>query len=117
MSSVLTPHQYAMAEQALARAQGGQSWLNFQQIVEGFMAHGIAAEEIEPRVNVFTFWAWKAKGRKVRKGEHGVKILTFVPMQHSEEREANNGETVTTVHTRSRPRTTTVFHVSQTEPA
>ena len=39
-----------------------------------FAAKGIPPESILPRVNVLTFWAWKALGRSVRNGEHGVRV-------------------------------------------
>ena len=69
MSSV-SYHKATKAAQteaeALSRAQSGQSLTNFPTILEGFMARGIAEAEILPRVNVFTYRAWKAKGRQVR---------------------------------------------------
>lgn len=65
--------------EALARAEGGRSFANYVPIFEGFTAKGIPLAEIEPRVNVLTYHAWQAKGRQVRKGEHGVRISTFVP--------------------------------------
>jgi len=89
---------------ALTRAVSGQSLLNYAAIFEGFMAKGIPEDEIQPRVNVFTFHAWKKLGRVVCKGEHGVKVLTWVPMKDKE-----------TGETKVRPKNSTVFHVSQTE--
>ena len=61
-----------------------------------------------PRENVFTFDAWKALGRYVRKGEHGVKVVTFIECS-KENKETREKESF------RRPWTTTVFHVSQTE--
>ncbi len=92
---------------ALVRAVTGQSMANYGAIFEGFAAKGIPEAEVEPRVNVFTYDAWKAQGRQVRKGEHGVKVVTFVEMS----RQSDDGEPETWRH----PRTTTVFHVSQTD--
>lgn len=63
---------------ALSRAIQGQSIANYRQIMEGFLEKGIPLAEIRPRENVFTYNAWKALGRQVRKGEHGVQITTFV---------------------------------------
>jgi hypothetical protein len=68
------------------------------------MAKGIPEDQIIPRVNVFSYNAWKANGRQVRKGEHGVKCLTFITKTGKNGREER------------RPWTVTVFHVSQTEP-
>jgi hypothetical protein len=88
--------------EALHRAAAGQSFTNYPAILDGFTAKGIPPEEIRPRENVFTFNAWKALGRVVRKGEHGVRVVTFI------ETEKDGQKT-------RRPWTTTVFHESQTE--
>lgn len=91
--------------EALHRATTGQSLTNWPAIFEGFAAMGIPASEIIPRQNVLTFNAWKALGRVVRKGQHGVKVITWIDAQDKE-----------TGETRKLPRTTTVFHITQTEP-
>src|SRR5260370_25637546 len=64
--------------EALTRAVSGQTMSNYPAIFQGFIAKGIPESEIRPRENVFTFDAWKALGRYVRKGEHGVKVVTFI---------------------------------------
>ena len=102
-----------LAQDALSRAQSGMSTANYSAIFHGFMAKGIPEADILPRENVLTFWAWKAKGRSVRKGEHGVHILTFVPCSR-EKTDATTGER--RVSTFRRPKGATVFHVSQTDP-
>ncbi len=96
---------------ALRRAVSGQSLSNFPAIFRGFAAKGIPESEIKPRENVFTFDAWKALGRVVRRGEHGVKIVTFIDTT-SKETDRDTGERKVI----RRPWTTTVFHISQTEP-
>jgi hypothetical protein len=101
------------ALEALDRATQGQTLTNYPAIFEGFMAKGIAEADIKPRENVFTFNAWKALGRSVRKGEHGVKVVTFIECNGVERDPASGEEKPTTYR---RPHTTTVFHVSQTEP-
>ena len=98
-------------QEALSRAISGQSLSNFPAIFQGFAAKGIPESEIKPRENVFTFDAWKALGRYVRKGEHGVKVVTFIDCK-SKELDQDTGERKII----RRPWTTTVFHVSQTEP-
>src|SRR3989442_14526104 len=95
-------------QEALTRAISGQSYSNFPAIFQGFAAKGIPESEIKPRENVFTFDAWKALGRVVRRGEHGVKVVTFIECS-KENKETGEKETF------RRPWTTTVFHVSQTE--
>jgi hypothetical protein len=97
-------------QEALTRAVSGQSLTNFPAIFQGFAAKGIPESEIKPRENVFTFDAWKALGRVVRRGEHGVKVVTFIDCR-SKELDADTGERKVI----RRPWTTTVFHVSQTE--
>src|ERR1700733_1427161 len=98
-------------QEALTRAVSGQSLTNFPAIFQGFAAKGIPESEIKPRENVFTFDAWKALGRVVRRGEHGVKVVTFIDCQ-SKETDTDTGERKVS----RRPWTTTVFHISQTEP-
>jgi hypothetical protein len=100
-------------EQALANARAGQSVMNYSAIFQGFMAKGIADSDIKPRENVFTFHAWKALGRSVKRGEHGVKVVTFIPCETAV-RDPQTGEEKTEGY--RRPHTTTVFHISQTEP-
>jgi N-terminal domain of anti-restriction factor ArdC len=97
-------------QEALTRAVSGQSLTNFPAIYQGFAAKGIPESEIKPRENVFTFDAWKALGRVVRRGEHGVKVVTFIDCR-SKEIDQDTGERKVI----RRPWTTTVFHVSQTE--
>jgi antirestriction protein ArdC len=107
-----TPHSSTeeARQEALTRAVSGQSFSNFPAIYQGFTAKGIPESEIKPRENVFTFNAWKALGRVVRRGEHGVKVVTFTDCQ-SKETDKDTGERKSF----RRPWTTTVFHVSQTD--
>ena len=100
----------ATQRDALSRARTGQSLSNYPAIYQGFMAKEIQESEIEPRVNVFTFAAWKAQGRVVRKGEHGVRVLTYVPIPEK----VDSAGKVTRKAAR-RPKSSTVFHVSQTK--
>lgn len=99
--------------QALNKAVNGPSLANYPAIFEGFLAMGIPEAEIKPRENVFTFNAWKALGRFVRKGQHGVKIATIV-RRSKWVRDSSTGETKEESY--SMPWSTTVFHISQTEP-
>src|SRR6266852_5189956 len=69
-----------MQQEALSRAASGLAMSNYPAIFQGFMEKGIPADEIKPRENVFTYHAWRALGRQVRRGEHGVKVTTWVPM-------------------------------------
>ena len=113
----------AMQQEALGRAVGGQSFANWPAIIHGFAAKGIAESDIRPRENVFTYHAWRALGRQVRRGEHGVKVLTFVSVQGKDagEMTTETVEEARTADAKARrpfrhPWTATVFHVSQTDP-
>jgi N-terminal domain of anti-restriction factor ArdC len=99
-----------VALEALSRARSSQSLMNYVPIIEGFSRMGIPIEDIKPRENVFTYNAWRALGRQVRKGEHGVKCVTFIVCE-DKEREQKTGKK----SSYRRPWTTTVFHVSQTD--
>src|SRR3990172_3875917 len=96
---------------ALVRAQSGQSLMNYQAIISGFIEKGIQPDQIIPRENVLTYKAWLALGRQVRKGEHGVKVLTFVPMSRMVHDETGADK----VESWRSPMTTAVFHISQTD--
>ena len=100
------------ALEALERARTGQARTNYPAIYTGFMEKGIPEAEIKPRENVFTFNAWKALGRSVKKGEHGVRVVTFIDCDATERDPASGEEKIVTYR---RPHTTTVFHISQTE--
>jgi hypothetical protein len=110
-SAANQPQISASGLESLKRAVSGQSFTNFPAIFHGFAAKGIPESEIKPRENVFTFQAWKALGRVVRRGEHGVRITTFIESK-SKEIDVDTGERKII----RRPWTTTVFHISQTEP-
>src|SRR5260370_35895287 len=107
-SNTLHSSKEEASREALTRAVSGQSFSNFPAIFQGFAAKGIAESEIKPRENVFTFDAWRALGRTVRRGEHGVKVVTFIDCR-SKETDPDTGERKIL----RRPWTTTVFHVSQ----
>ena len=99
-------------QEALSRAKANQSVANYPAIFNGFMAKGLAESDIRPRENVFTFHAWKALGRSVNKGEHGVKVTTYVPMT---KKTVGDDGAETRENIGRRPKITTVFHISQTK--
>lgn len=96
--------------EAIQNALRSQSVMNYNAIFQGFMEKGIAEEDIKPRENVFTYHAWRALDRQVKRGEHGVKVVTWVPMT---KKDKESGEVAKLGR---RPKSATVFHVSQTEP-
>jgi hypothetical protein len=110
-----------MQQEALSRAIGGEALTNWPAIFAGFTAKGIPESEIRPRENVFTYHAWRALGRQVRRGEHGVKVVTFVPVggrDRADGQDDADAERERPAKRRggSRPWSATVFHVSQTDP-
>lgn len=98
--------------EALQRAQSGVFNANCAYIIEQFASRGIPLDDILPRMNVLTYRAWQAKGRQVKRGEHGVKITTYIPYEKTEKSEDGREKKI---HAK-RPKSATVFHVSQTIP-
>lgn len=111
MTTTLTKDE--IQADALTRAATGQSLANWPAIFAGFTAKGIPEADIRPRENVFTYHVWRALGRQVRRGEHGVKITTFVS---SKGKDDTANPDATSKRRASRPWTATVFHISQTDP-
>ena len=120
MTATLTREQ--IQQESLTRAVSGQSFTNWPAIIEGFLAKGIPEHDIRPRENVLTYHAWRALGRQVRRGEHGVKVVTFVTVAGKDSKEDRDGIATNDVDGTNkrkgfrRPWTATVFHVSQTDP-
>lgn len=110
MATASIPRQSksAIQQESLERARFGQSVSNYPAIYRGFAEKGIPESEINPRENIFTYAAWKALGRQVRRGEHGVKVMT---VRTGTKRDTRTGEE----SRYSFPTRSTVFHVSQTE--
>lgn len=80
-----------------------------------FTGRGIPDDQVwtfGPAQNVYTFAAWRALGRTVRKGEHGVRLSVWVPMGEA----TTDPLTGETKEPKCRPASAYVFHVSQTEP-
>src|SRR5262249_5424450 len=106
-------------QEALDRAVNGQTLSNWPTIFAGFMAKGIRESDIKPRENVLTHHAWRALGRQVRRGEHGVKVCTFVTCAGKRDEEPAGDEAAEPNKAKRgyrRPWNATVFHVSQTDP-
>lgn len=104
-------------QQALTNALADRSMVNYETIIEGFMEKGIELDDITPRVNVFTYNAWRALGRQVRKGESGVKVVTMIPLtQRAEDGQEAAPLTDESGKPRMKAKNVTVFHVSQTDP-
>ena len=97
---------------ALGRARDNTSGGNYPAIYSGFIAKGLIEADIQPRVNIFTYAAWQALGRQVRKGERGVHIVTYIPVTRKE-RDKITGLIERVKGTKMK--NATVFHESQTD--
>ena len=95
--------------QALRNALAERSVANYETIFNEFAEKGVPAEDVKPRENVFSYNAWLALGRQVRKGESGVKIVTWI------ERKAKTSQGEAESQPCKFPRSVTVFHISQTD--
>ena len=118
MASV-RPSREEIQQEALSRAASGQSLTNWPAILAGFVAKGIPEADIRPRENVFTYHAWRALGRQVRRGERGVKVVTFIPAPDPDDAAGPAAAAAGGAARKRggrRPWTATVFHVSQTDP-
>jgi hypothetical protein len=123
MAHTLRTSREEIQQEALARAASGQSLSNWPAILAGFTAKGISEGEIKARENVFTYHAWRALGRQVRRGEHGVKVVTFVAVADKDSKEEIDGIASNDMDGTNRrkggyrrPWSATVFHISQTDP-
>jgi hypothetical protein len=99
----------AMQRATLRRIEESPSLANFAAVIEEFASRGIPESEIQPKENCLTYNAWQAKGRQVRRGQHGVKITVYVPATPAKDAPPDAEATL-------RPVSATVFHVSQTDP-
>lgn len=96
---------------ALARARNGNPCANDTRVLAAFVARGLPVKDVNPRVNVLTYRAWRALGRQVAKGEHGVRLTTW--LSTPEERDKSGK---VTRRKGKRPRAAYVFHESQLMP-
>ena len=106
----MKPTREQLDAESLSRAQNGNALTNYPAILSGFAAKGIPLDAIQPRENIFTYRAWRAKGRQVRRGEHGVKVVSYRPVDRKVERDGRE-----VVETKLHPCGATVFHISQTD--
>lgn len=113
MTTTLTRNE--IQTEALTRAASGQSLTNWPTIFAGFVAKGIPEADIKPRENVFTYHAWRALGRQVRRGEHGVKVTTWIAPKDKRDASADPKDREKARRGKM-PWCATVFHISQTEP-
>jgi hypothetical protein len=97
---------------ALRRALNQKPGANDLAAIIAFEGAGL--KNVQPRVNVLTFNAWKACGRSVLAGQHSVRVgvITNKPYQTKNDLGEETGE----VCFRRVPGTAYLFHISQTQP-
>ena len=103
---------------ALARIQSMQFGPNDVAVIVAFSECGIDPENIDPRHNVLTFNAWKAKGRRVGKGAISQRVTVWIPTGKDSDEPAEppkDGEKPK--RSGMRPTTARLFHESQTVAA
>jgi len=107
------------AQDALARIQAMPFCGNDVLVIQAFADAGIDPEDIDPRHNVLTFKAWKAKGRRVAKGAKSIGVTVWIPIKGKKgetvEAPAKDGETKK--RSGMRPKVTRLFHECQTVTA
>jgi len=86
--------------QTLARIESGFSKNDFAAI-KAFAHAGIDPESLQPRINILTYKAWRAKGRQVSKGAISVRVTVWIPT-------TENGKK------KMIPKNASLFHESQT---
>lgn len=106
-------------QEALARIQSMQFCGNDVLVIQAFADAGIPPELIDPRFNVLTFKAWKAKGRRVAKGAKSIGVTVWIPIKgkkpETSEAPAKDGDKPK--RSGMRPKVTRLFHECQTVPA
>lgn len=86
-------------------------------VIAEFGLRGIEAEDCHTfgwNQNVFTYNAWQAQDRQVRKGEKSVRCTVWIPVV-VKGRPESNIERLRKDHTRSRMSTACLFHITQTD--
>ena len=85
-----------------------------------FSEAGIPPEDIDPRNNVLTFNAWKAKGRRVAKGAKSVAVTVWIPIigkKSDPEPNDTGDDDAKKKRGGMRPKLTRLFHEWQTVEA
>ena len=112
----------ARSAESFARATQRSCPQNEAMTVHHFAARGVNPDDITPRVNVFTVGAWNHKGRSVRKGEKGCPLTVWIDTDKGKGDDGPDVPALTDGARKDkgsggiRPKTTYVFHVSQTVP-
>lgn len=99
--------------EALERGRRYRVGGNDLRVITEFQGRGMNPHDIEtfgPDQNVWTYDAWQALGRQVRKGEKSVRITVYGSYE-SKERNEKTGEPII----KSCRSTACLFHITQTD--
>lgn len=115
----LTPDErQARNENSLANASRHAPNSNDIPVIMEFQTRGLSSDKVHtfgPEQNVYTYNAWQAKGRQVRKGERSVRCTVWIPVVVKGKPDAIR-ESDRKDRTRSRMHNACLFHISQTDP-
>ena len=87
-----------MTAQDATRFEQGESVASTVVLALAAQANGCTCQAY---VDWFTYRRWKAQGFQVQKGQHGIKLTTYIPVYKAEDGEK--------VKSGVRPKATTVF--------
>jgi hypothetical protein len=106
-------------QEALARIQSMHFCGNDVLVIQVFSEAGIPPEQIDPRNNVLTFNAWKAKSRRVAKGAKSIRVTVWIPIRdrNADAEPDENGDGEKKKRNGMRPKLTRLFHLCQTVDA
>ena len=104
-------------QEALRRIQSMEFCGNDILVIQAFSDAGIPPEDIDPRFNVLTFRAWKGKGRRVARGAKSIPITVWIPKNGEQVEETDENGDGKKKRGGMYPKTTRLFHESQTVDA
>lgn len=109
-------------EQGIDRLRNADMWMAYLRFMSGFHSYSLSnimlmlGQSNGKATLVAGFRQWQAKGRQVRKGEHGMKIFGYsTRLIKDEDGNPQLDEDGTPMHTVWYP-VVTVFDISQTDP-
>ena len=109
------------AARRLLTSEGWQQWVRVRAR-NGLARYSLGnqmliAMQAPDATFVAGFHAWKDLGRRVRKGEHGIRILAPIPLRHrQDDASAADGEKQDDVRVITLFKAVAVFDIAQTEP-
>jgi len=108
------------AAKRLLTSEGWQQWVRVRSR-NGLARYSLGnqiliAMQAPDATFVAGFHAWKDLGRRVSKGQHGIRILAPMPLRERDDEQRDDGEHDDSGHMRTLFKSVAVFDVAQTEP-